>query len=76
MNLSGLGTRLPEWLPILLWGGSRSNHRIIYSLLQQPGPKKFKLSKIDLLYKAKKFKVPRCTIYVYPATLFQVERAL
>ena len=25
------------------------------SLLQQPGPKKFKLSKIELLYRAKKF---------------------
>ena len=27
------------------------------SLLQQPGPKKFKLFRIDLIYKAKKFKV-------------------
>ena len=34
------------------------------SLLQQPGPKKFKLSKIELLYKAKKFKVPPFTIYL------------
>ena len=32
------------------------------SLLQQPGPKKFKLSKIELIYKAKKFKVPLFTI--------------
>ena len=32
------------------------------SLLQQPGPKKFKLSKIELIYKAKKFKVPPLTI--------------
>ena len=28
------------------------------SLLQQPGPNKFKLSKIELTYKAKKSKVP------------------
>ena len=27
------------------------------SLLQQPGPKKLKLSKIELIYKAKKFRV-------------------
>ena len=33
-----------------------------YSLLQQPGPKKFKLSKIELIYKAKKFKVPPFTV--------------
>ena len=33
-----------------------------FSLLQQPGPKKFKLSKIELIYKAKKFKVPPFTI--------------
>ena len=32
------------------------------SLLQQPGPNKFKLSKIELIYKAKKFKVPMFTI--------------
>ena len=32
------------------------------SLLQQPGPKKFKLFKIELIYKAKKFKVPLFTI--------------
>ena len=30
----------------------------LYFLLQQPGPKKFKLSKIEPIYKAKKFKVP------------------
>ena len=36
-----------------------------YSLLQQPGPKKFKLSKIELIYKARKFKVPPFTIKVY-----------
>ena len=35
----------------------------ISSLLQQPGPKKLKLSKIDLIHKAKKFKVPPLTIY-------------
>ena len=29
-----------------------------FSLLQQPGPKKFKLSKKKLMYKARKFKVP------------------
>ena len=29
---------------------------------QQPGPQKFKLSKIELIYKAKKFKVPPFTI--------------
>ena len=34
------------------------------SLLQQPGPKKFKLFKIELIYKAEKFKVPPFTIYV------------
>ena len=33
-----------------------------FSLLQQPGSKKFKLSKIELIYKAKKFKVPPFTI--------------
>ena len=33
------------------------------SLLQQPGPKKFKLYKIELIYKAKKFKVPLFAIY-------------
>ena len=32
------------------------------SLLQQPGPKKFKLSKIELIYKAKTVKVPPFTI--------------
>ena len=31
----------------------------IGSLLQQPAPKTFKLSKIELMYEAKKFKVPR-----------------
>ena len=31
------------------------------SLLQLPGPKKLKLSKIELTYKAKKFKVPPLT---------------
>ena len=31
---------------------------VISSLLQQPGLKKFKLSKMELIYKAKKFKVP------------------
>ena len=34
----------------------------ISSLLQQPGPKKFKLSKIQLIYKAKKLEVPPFTI--------------
>ena len=29
------------------------------SLLQQPGPKKFKLSKIELIYKANSLKFPR-----------------
>ena len=33
-----------------------------YSLLQQPGPQKYKLSQIELIYKAKKFKVPPFTI--------------
>ena len=32
------------------------------SLLQQPGPNKFKLSKIELINKARKFKVPPFTI--------------
>ena len=32
------------------------------SLLQQPGPKKFKLFKIELIYKVKKFKVHPFTI--------------
>ena len=32
------------------------------SLLQQPGHKKFQLSKIELIYKAKKFKAPPFTI--------------
>ena len=32
-------------------------YRQINSLLQQPGHKKFKLSKIELIYKAKQFKV-------------------
>ena len=35
---------------------------IFYSLLQQSGPKKFKLFKIELIYKAKKFKVSPFTI--------------
>ena len=30
----------------------------VNSRLQQTGPKKFKLSNIELIYKAKKFKVP------------------
>ena len=34
-----------------------TNKDIKDTLLQQPGPKKFKLSKIELKYKAKKFKV-------------------
>ena len=34
----------------------------IGSLLQQPAPKTFKLSKIELMYEAKKFKVPPFTI--------------
>ena len=37
-------------------------HTCVYGeqlLLQQPSPKKFKLSKIEITYKAKKFKVPR-----------------
>ena len=29
----------------------------VYSLLQQPGAEKFKLFRIDIIYKAKKFKV-------------------
>ena len=33
-------------------------HEVFNSLLQQPGHKKFKLSKIELTYKAKKIKVP------------------
>ena len=33
-----------------------------YPLLQQLGPKKLKLFKIELIYKAKKFKVPPFTI--------------
>ena len=32
-----------------------------FSLLQQPGHKKFKLSKIELIYKAKECKVPLFT---------------
>ena len=36
----------------------------VFSLLQQPGPKKFKLSKIELIYKVKKFKVRPFTIQV------------
>ena len=35
--------------------------RVNNSLLQQPGPKKFKLAKIELIYTAKKFKVPPFT---------------
>ena len=35
---------------------------LIPSLLQQPGPKKFKLFKIELICKAKKFQVPPFTI--------------
>ena len=35
---------------------------VLSSLLQQPGPKKFKLSNIELIHKAKKFKVPPFTI--------------
>ena len=39
---------------------------VISSLLQQPGLKKFKLSKVELVYKAKKLKVPLFTIQVKP----------
>ena len=31
----------------------------VFSLLQQPGPQKFKLSKIELIYKAKNLKFAR-----------------
>ena len=41
---------------------------MLFSLLQQPGPKQFKLSKIDLIYKARKLKVPLFTIYVFTVT--------
>ena len=41
---------------------ARSSSGWDISLLQQPGPQKFKLSKIELIYKAKKFKVPPFTI--------------
>ena len=34
----------------------------LLNLLQQPGPKKFKLFKKDVIYKAKKFKVPPLAI--------------
>ena len=46
-------------------GGTReqqANAFLTISLLQQPGPKRFKLSKIELICKAKKFKVPPFTI--------------
>ena len=35
---------------------------LLFSLFQQPGPNKFKLSTIEPIYKAKKFKVPPFTI--------------
>ena len=40
------------------FGGVRFRVWVLGSLLQQPGPKKFKLCKVELIYKAKKFKVP------------------
>ena len=46
---------LMSYRSILVW-------KLQTSLLQQPGPKKFKLSKIEQIYKAKKFKVPPFTI--------------
>ena len=52
------------------WGGITSKHHVhcldpydgTSSLLPQPGPEKFKLSKIERKYKAKKFKVPPFTV--------------
>ena len=47
------------------WGSFRGldlGFRGLGALLQQPGPKKFKLSEIELIYKAKKFKVPPFTV--------------
>ena len=40
------------------------NVEILPSLLQQPGPKKFKLFQMDLIYKARKFKVLPLAILV------------
>ena len=48
------------------WCCECHNHTLVkpkyFSLLQQPGPKKFKLFKIELIYRAKKFRVPPFTI--------------
>ena len=53
LNVLGMG-----WVLILREKPyTRNPNPTLYSLLQ-PGPKKFKLSKIELIYKAQKFKVP------------------
>ena len=42
------------------------------SLLQQPGPKKFKLSRIELISKAKSLKFPRSLSKLLPLTMLVV----
>ena len=72
-----------------LWGRcplrSKSQTAGFFSLLQQPGPKKFKLSQIELIYKAKKFKVPKLdsecssvlgTLYLYYLGMWPSEETL
>ena len=48
----------------------------ILSLLQEPGPKKFKLFKIELIYKAKKFEVPPFTVLIRFLLAFGPSRAV
>ena len=42
--------------------GEVAEELLLSSLLQPPGPKKFKLFKLELIYQAKKSKVPAVTI--------------
>ena len=59
---AGLGCVIQIRLQYAFAGTVRGGRLIwlktIYPLLQQPGSKKLKLAKIELIYKAKKFKVP------------------
>ena len=57
-----IGVPFQHHFNVLLSGLQGVYERYRVSLLQQPGPKKFKLSKIELIYKLKKFKVPPFTI--------------
>ena len=47
--------------------------RAFCSPLQQPGPKKFKLFKIELIYKAKKFNLSKIEL-IYKAKKFKLSK--